>query len=112
MKKYLLLIILNFNLILIYGQEVSDVDFHHKGDSNELGIYDMSGNVWEWCYDWYDDYPKDSKNNPRGPRRGSSVVVRGGSWLYYGSFCRVANRGSSAPGYAFNNYGFRVMIPK
>jgi len=75
---------------------------------NELGIYDMSGNVWEWCFDWYSDYPDATRRNPEGPRKGENVVVRGGSWLYYGSFCRVANRGSSAPSYAFNNYGFRL----
>jgi formylglycine-generating enzyme required for sulfatase activity len=78
---------------------------------NELGFYDMSGNVWEWCYDWYDRYPRREQTNPLGPDYGYGKVIRGGSYLYYGRFCRVANRGSSTPAYCFNNYGFRIYLP-
>jgi formylglycine-generating enzyme required for sulfatase activity len=76
---------------------------------NELGIFDMSGNVWEWCYDWHDYYPRRQVTDPQGPNRGYGKVIRGGSWLYYSRFCRVANRGSSSPNYCFNNYGFRIV---
>ena len=61
--------------------------------SNELGIYDMSGNVEEWCNDRYGDYTSASQTNPTGPNSGSSRVYRGGSWFYYAFACRVSVRG-------------------
>ncbi len=77
---------------------------------NELGIYDMSGNVFEWCSDWYDaNYYKNSPAlNPQGPEKGDNRVVRGGSWDYVSNFCRVANRGDFSPTYRSDIIGFRV----
>ena len=81
---------------------------------NELGIYDMSGNVWEWCSDWYDRsyYGSSPSNDPQGPAMGASRVGRGGSWNFGASGCRVAYRADGFPTGSNNNLGFRpVFIP-
>ncbi len=79
--------------------------------ANAFGLYDMHGNVWEWCQDWYDeDYYKTSPiKDPQGPQKGEARVLRGGSWNYVGWYCRSAYRGRSAPGDRFDNLGFRVV---
>ncbi|MDW7679881.1 MAG: SUMF1/EgtB/PvdO family nonheme iron enzyme [bacterium] len=78
---------------------------------NELGIYDMSGNVGEWCNDWYDRgyYSSSPSNNPTGPTSGTYRMWRGGSWDPDADDCRVAYRDWGVPGYCYDVIGFRVV---
>jgi formylglycine-generating enzyme required for sulfatase activity/predicted Ser/Thr protein kinase len=78
--------------------------------ANELGIYDMSGNVLEWCNDWYDtDYHNSSSNNPEEVSNGNSRVLRGGSWYHLSNNCRVVSRDYSNPYIRLDDFGFRVV---
>jgi formylglycine-generating enzyme len=78
--------------------------------SNELGTFDMSGNVWEWCWDIYGStYPSGSQNNPTGASSGSSPVKRGGSWNNGAHLCTVSNRSANLATYSYSILGFRCV---
>ena len=79
---------------------------------NAWGLYDMHGNVWEWCYDWHGDYAKGSVVDPRGPDSGTRKVRRGGSWFGDGYSCRSANRNYSHPASRYRTTGFRLVWSK
>ena len=77
---------------------------------NELGIYDMTGNVWEWCADWYGDYSSGAQTNPKGPYDGSDRVCRGGGWGSLARLCRSSNRSYSYPTYRDGSLGLRLAL--
>jgi sulfatase modifying factor 1 len=79
---------------------------------NELGLYDMSGNAWEWCHDWWGVYQAKDETNPQGPEGDNNYfkVLRGGSWNYSFNDCRVGTRDFFSPDGRHNDFGFRVVM--
>ena len=89
-----------------YRETTTDVGSFSQ---NPWGLYDMHGNVWEWCWDWYGPYGSEAQTNPLGQGSGILRVLRGGSWYNFGQDLRSAYRYSYPPSFRYNNFGFRLV---
>ncbi|HKK74672.1 MAG TPA: SUMF1/EgtB/PvdO family nonheme iron enzyme, partial [Saprospiraceae bacterium] len=96
---------------VVGGYRSQTVPVGSLNSPNALGLHDLSGNVWEWCWDGYGEYPQTDKGavpNPRGNSQGSDRVNRGGSWRYTPWSCRAASRNYYDPAYRYSYVGFRL----
>jgi len=94
------------------GFPVGSIHEVGKKQPNELDLYDMSGNVMEWCWDWLGEYTVNDQNNPIGPPRGNFRIIRGGGWSFVVYYCRTLYRHSNDPHFIAINLGFRVARNK
>ena len=101
-------------LVAWHGNKADAQRPHEVGvkSPNELGLFDMSGNVWEFCYDWKGNYMPYYHIDPKGSTTGKNKVLRGGDWYYGADFCRVTNRHSCLPKDTYNTVGFRVALAR
>ena len=115
------------NVYDLSGKQAFNIDWEHHNCNdgyavtapvgrfrpNGFGLYDMMGNVWQWCQDWYggDYYAGSPRNNPQGPSSGSYRVYRGGGWSFGPFYVRAASRSGSTPGLRDGLRGFRLVAP-